>query len=131
VERSREIIAGYKESIAAGAEIITTKTQHGLLSDLKKYKAERDFERLNAEIVDLALRASHGDVYVAGAVGGADLQVAPLGEKDFDEAVAEFRQQIRILVNTGVDLLLIETTATCKPCARRPSQPNYTVITSR
>jgi len=109
-EHPREVITHYKESIAAGAEIITTNTQYGLPSDLKKHKAERDFERLNAEAVDLALRTSRGDVYVAGAIGGADLQVAPFGELNFDDAVSEFRQQIRILVNTGVDLLLLEKT---------------------
>jgi len=107
-EHPRDVVTRFRESIAAGAEIITTNTQYGLPSDLKKFKAERDFERLNAEAVDLALRTSHGDVYVAGAIGGADLRVAPSGELSFDEAVTEFRQQIRILVNTGVDLLLLE-----------------------
>jgi len=108
LEKPSEIIAYHREYIASGAEIITTNTRNGLPSDLKKFGAERDFERLNAAAVDLALQAGGGNVYIAGAVGGAGMAVEPYGDTGFDEAVAEYRQQILILINTGVDLLLID-----------------------
>ena len=49
------------------------------------------------------------DVWVAGSVGPLGTRIEPLGKTSFQEAREAFRQQIEVLVEGGVDLLILET----------------------
>ena len=65
---------------------------------------------INRAGVRLAREAAKSfDVWVAGSVGPLGTRIEPLGKTSFQEARDAFRQQIRVLAESGVDLLILET----------------------
>jgi 5-methyltetrahydrofolate--homocysteine methyltransferase len=107
-----EVIAGVARAyIEAGAEIVTTNTFGGSPMRLAQHHLERDFERINREAVAI-VRAAAGDrAYVSASIGPTGKLLAPLGDSDPDEVMRGFAEQARILVDSGADLLCIETMA--------------------
>jgi homocysteine S-methyltransferase len=57
----------------------------------------------------VARGAAKDGVFVAGAVGPLGVRIEPLGPTSFAEARAAFREQIEALLESGVDLLILET----------------------
>jgi methionine synthase / methylenetetrahydrofolate reductase(NADPH) len=56
------------------------------------------------------LKAKQGsEAWVAGSIGPLGVRLEPLGKTSLDEAHSAFSEQMRILVEGGVDLLIIET----------------------
>ncbi len=105
----RKIHRGY---IQAGVDIILTNTFGGSRIKLKRYGLDSEVKLINrrlAEIaVDEASRASKS-VYVAGDVGPTSEFMEPLGLLTESDMVEVFSQQIKALVEGGVDLIFIET----------------------
>ncbi|MCS7209236.1 MAG: bifunctional homocysteine S-methyltransferase/methylenetetrahydrofolate reductase [Fimbriimonadales bacterium] len=65
--------------------------------------------RINREAVRLAREAVGADALVFGAVGPVGKPLEPLGEVRFEEAAQAFEEQIRALLEGGVDGLILET----------------------
>ncbi|MBL8235281.1 MAG: homocysteine S-methyltransferase family protein, partial [Bryobacterales bacterium] len=59
--------------------------------------------------VRLAREAAQDRAFVAGAIGPLGLRLEPLGPTSFAEARASFAEQAAFLVQSGVDLLVLET----------------------
>ena len=57
----------------------------------------------------LAREVAGDDLYVAGAVGPLGIRLEPLGTTTLEEARTAFREQIAVLVEGGVDVIIIET----------------------
>ncbi len=102
-----EVIAGmHREFMEAGADVLTTNTFGGTSFKLGLGVHVYDLNRRMAEVA----RSVAGDrAFVAGSVGPTGHFVEPLGELTFRELVAAFKEQIRGLVDGGVDLILGET----------------------
>jgi homocysteine S-methyltransferase len=66
-----------------------------------------DVNRAGARVAREAAKSF--DVWVAGSVGPLGTRIEPLGKTSFQEARDAFRQQIEVLVEGGVDLLILET----------------------
>ena len=109
-----DILVGiHREYIEAGADIITTNTFGGSRLKLPPSLEVEDFNRRMAAFAREAAEAGQKivgrPVFVAGSVGPTGHFIRPLGAMSFREMTEVFREQIRGLVQGGVDLILAET----------------------
>src|ERR1019366_7433313 len=65
--------------------------------------------RLARQAVENLKNKQAGEAWVAGSVGPLGVRLEPLGKTGLDEARAAFSEQMQILVDGGVDLLIVET----------------------
>lgn len=108
--RNPEIVERiHREYIDAGAEIIQTNTFSGNRLRLAQFHYEDKVREINVAGVQIARRAAGRQAYVAGSVGPTGKLLEPLGKLRLAEAREVFREQIGILVETGIDLLILET----------------------
>src|SRR5450830_733163 len=106
-ELVREIHDDY---VAAGAQLLSTNTWDANRSKLSRFDWADSLEKINREAVRLARAAAAGEyVYVAGAVGPLGQLVKPYGPLTRLHVRELFTEQIRILLEEGVDLLSFET----------------------
>ena len=104
----REVHEAY---IKAGAQILETNTFGGNRIRLAAFGLAEKLEAINREGVRIAREAAKDKdkVFIAGAVGPLGIRIEPLGPTTFAETREIYREQIRILVDEGVDLLVLET----------------------
>jgi len=104
------IRAVHHEYLQAGAEVIETNTFGGNSFRLARHSlADKGYE-INFAGAKVAKEAAKSfDVWVAGAVGPLGIRIEPLGKTSREEARESFRQQIKALIDGGVDLLILET----------------------
>ena len=99
----------HQEYVKAGAEIIETNTFGANRRRLAAFGHGDKVRAINEAGVRLARGAADGRAFVAGAIGPLGIRLEPLGPTSFEEARAIFREQIEVLVEAGVDLLMLET----------------------
>src|ERR1700716_2253386 len=100
----------HHEYLQAGAEIVETNTFGGNSFRLARHSMAERVREINLAGARLAREAAKSfDVWVAGSVGPLGTRIEPLGKTSFQEARDAFRQQIEVLVESGVDLLILET----------------------
>jgi methionine synthase / methylenetetrahydrofolate reductase(NADPH) len=99
----------HQEYVKAGAEILETNTFGGTRTRLAAFGLVEKLRAINEAGVRLAKEAAQEGVFVAGAIGPLGIRIEPLGPTSFAEARAVFREQAEILVESGVDLLILET----------------------
>ncbi len=92
----------------AGADVIYTGTFGGNGLKLGQYGLSETFE-MNRKLAAIAKKASRGRGLIAGDIGPTGHFVEPFGDLGFDDAVAVFKEQVRGLLEGGVDLFVIET----------------------
>jgi len=95
--------------VKAGAELLETNTFGANKFRLEKFGLGEKVREFNLAGVRLAREVAGGDLYVAGAVGPLGIRLEPLGLTSREEARTAFRDQIAVLVECGVDLIIIET----------------------
>jgi len=106
-----DLIRGiHHDYLQAGAEIIETNTFGGNSFRLGRHSLADKVHDINRAGVRLAREAAKSfDVWVAASVGPLGTRIEPLGKTSFQEARDAFREQIEVLVEGGVDLLILET----------------------
>ncbi len=106
-----ELIRGvHHEYLQAGAEVIETNTFGGNSFRLSRHSLADKAYDINLAGAKLAKDAAKSfDVWVAGAVGPLGIRIEPLGKTSREEARESFREQIKALIDGGVDLLILET----------------------
>ncbi len=106
-ELVREIHDDY---VAAGSRLLTTNTWDANRAKLTKFDWADSLERINREGVRLARAAAEGEyVWVVGQVGPLGQLVKPYGPLTKPQVREIFSEQIRILLEEGVDVLGFET----------------------
>ena len=112
----------HEDYVHAGADIITTNTYSSGPNVLRKINQADNIQSWNKTAVELALRARDGaepnrEIYIAGSVSAFGNGAMPYqsvkdgiqwGEDDPAVRKSNFLEQIDILVNAGVDLILLE-----------------------
>jgi len=104
----------HRDYINAGADIIETNTYGANIFKLTPHGLESKVYEINLRGAQLAKAAAKDDVLVAGAVGPLGVQIEPLGKLSFDEAKDIFKEQVKGLIDGGVDLIILETFALVK-----------------
>src|SRR3954453_2908992 len=106
-----DLIRGiHHDYLQAGAEIVETNTFGANSFRLARHSLADKVLDINRAGVRLAREAVKSfDVWVAGSVGPLGTRIEPLGKTSFQEARDACRQQIAALVESGVDLLILET----------------------
>ncbi len=99
----------HREYIEAGSEIIETNTFSANRLRLAQFHLQDKLKEINIAGVEIAKRAAEDNAYVAGAVGPSGMLLEPIGKIKKQEARDAFKEQIEILVNAGVDLIMLET----------------------
>ncbi|NIM92922.1 MAG: bifunctional homocysteine S-methyltransferase/methylenetetrahydrofolate reductase [Anaerolineales bacterium] len=98
--------------VDAGAQIIETNTFGANRYKLAAYGLEERLDEINAEAVAIAKAAiaqSEREVLVAGSIGPLGVRIAPYGRIKLEQAFVAYREQAAALVDSGVDLLILET----------------------
>jgi methionine synthase I (cobalamin-dependent)/5,10-methylenetetrahydrofolate reductase len=94
----------------AGARIITTNTWDANRVKLTAHEWADSLEKINREGVRLAREAAVGEmVFVAGSMGPLGALVKPYGTLTMTQVREIFAEQARALLESDVDLLLLET----------------------
>src|SRR3954452_2964200 len=121
-----KLIEGFHRAyLEAGADIIETDSFNSNAISMAEFGLEEHVVELNRAAVEVARRAAdamtrqtpHKPRFVAGSIGPTNKQLSmgvhvdDPGRRDvtFDQMVANYTEQIRALVEAGVDILLPET----------------------
>jgi 5-methyltetrahydrofolate--homocysteine methyltransferase len=108
----------HREYIEAGADIIETNTFSSTSISQQEYNCEDLVYELNRKGAEIARKAAQGtDVLVAGSMGptikmltfSPDVNRPEFRPVDFDTMANAYMEQVRGLLDGGVDLLLVET----------------------
>lgn len=99
----------HRDYINAGADVIETNTFGANKYSLATQGLELKVYEINYKGAQLAKSVAKDIVLVAGSVGPLGVQIEPLGKLAFDEAKDAFAEQIKGLLDGGVDLISLET----------------------
>lgn len=105
-DKVKKIYRLYKE---AGADVIQTNTFQGSRAVLKKYGLEGRTYELNRTAAEMAREVMGDDGYVAASVGPLGELLEPLGGMSFETAYGIFVEQMKALMDGGVDIINLET----------------------
>jgi homocysteine S-methyltransferase len=103
----------HEEYLLAGAELIETNTFGANSVRLKRFGLEGKVAEINTAAVKIARAAVDGmkekhahQAFVAGAMGALGL---PADQRDPEEMLAAYTEQVQALVAAGIDLFVVET----------------------
>ncbi len=99
----------HREYIDAGSEIIESNTFSANRFRLTQFHLLDQLREINLRGVEIARRAAGEDVYVAGALGPTGMLLEPIGKVKRQQARDAFKEQAAIMVEAGVDLIMLET----------------------
>ncbi|MEC1405979.1 bifunctional homocysteine S-methyltransferase/methylenetetrahydrofolate reductase [Bacillus halotolerans] len=106
LSKPEEIQRIHKAYVEAGANIIQTNTYGANYIKLSRHGLEDDIKKMNQKAVKIA-RASAGDAYVLGTMGG--IRTFNKNAYSLDEIKRSFREQLYLLLHEEPDGLLLET----------------------
>ncbi|MCR5792579.1 MAG: homocysteine S-methyltransferase family protein [Lachnospiraceae bacterium] len=122
----RDVMLGLqKEYVAAGTDILYAPTFTCNRLKLREYGLEDEIEQMNHELVAISKEAAgsmdagknpDGKVFVAGDMTMTGVQLYPVGKLMFEELVDVYKEQVRYLMEAGVDLLVVETMMSLQEC---------------
>ncbi|MBR1597830.1 MAG: homocysteine S-methyltransferase family protein [Lachnospiraceae bacterium] len=98
--------------INAGSNIIYAPTFSGNRIKLEEYGLADKLADMNKELVALskkAVAATGFRAYIAGNLTMTGKQLYPIGKLTLAELIDVYKEQINVLVDAGVDLLVVET----------------------
>ena len=116
VEHPDVVMEIQKAYIEAGAQILYAPTFGANRIKLKEYGLENEIEYLNKELVALSKKAADGKALVAGDLTMTGQIPYPVGDVQFEVFVDTYKEQAQLLVDAGVDLMVIETMMSLQEC---------------
>lgn len=101
----------HKAYIESGCNIIQTNTYAANKFKLSRYGLENKKNEINTKAVEIAKKAVlDNDVYILGSIGGIhNPGDFTLNEVNISDIVDDLTNQAKILINSGVDGILLET----------------------
>lgn len=110
LENQSAVRAAHAAYAEAGARVLTTNTFGGTRPRLDMHGLGDRLHEVNANAARIARSvADERDLLVAGDLGPTGELLSPLGAMTPEEAQAFFAEQLRGLVDGGIDLVLVET----------------------
>ena len=103
----------HRDYILAGAEIIITNTFSTSRATLAKDGLSERTEEINKQSVSLAMDArklcdAQETVVIAGSMSAFEPKGHPELIPSYEEALEDYREQVRMLAESGVDLIVLE-----------------------
>ncbi len=108
-EKIKALHQGFVDS---GSDVILTNSFGGTRYRLKLHNAQDRVHEINKRAAQIAREVADGadrPVIVAGSVGPTGELLVPVGPLSMEDAVAGFEEQMRGLLDGGVDVLWAET----------------------
>jgi 5-methyltetrahydrofolate--homocysteine methyltransferase len=99
----------HKRYYEAGADVAISNTVGGNPLKLAADGLEQQMELLNRQGVMLVRQSCPDGKFVAGDMGPCGKMLKPFGEISLEEMQQNFRSQAMVLIEAGVDLVIIET----------------------
>ncbi|MBF0408514.1 MAG: bifunctional homocysteine S-methyltransferase/methylenetetrahydrofolate reductase [Candidatus Riflebacteria bacterium] len=99
----------HQEYISHGASVIETNTFGANKYKLFQFGIADKMEEINRAGVKIAREAAMGKAFVAGSIGPLGIRIEPWGKTSVQEAEEAFSQQAKVLLDEGVDLIILET----------------------
>ena len=113
----RQVMKDLQKAYAdAGSDIVYAPTFTGNRIKLSDYGLSDDIVSINSELVSLSKEAVCGKALVAGDITMTGKQLKPIGDLDFEELIDVYKEQIKILVDAGSDILVVETMMSLQEC---------------
>lgn len=110
LEHPQTLIDLQKAYVEAGTDIVYAPTFTASRIKLEEYGLEDRLEEMNRALVALSKEAVAGsEALVAGDLTMTGKQLSPIGDLPFETLVEVYKEQARVLADTGVDLFVIET----------------------
>jgi len=109
LEKPELVTDFHKQYFDAGADVVLTNTFGANPIKLKGEGIALQMETLNREAVKLAKQACPGGKFVAGDIGPTGKMLPPIGDCTVEEMQEAFYLQAKVLIESGVDLLILET----------------------
>lgn len=109
VEHREVMLELQKEYVEAGTDILFAPTFTANRVKLAEYGLETELETINRELVAISKEAAGDRALVAGDLTMTGEQLEPSGPMEFETLISIYKEQIKILEQSGVDLLVVET----------------------
>lgn len=110
LENPGEILQLHRDFIDAGSDLFLTSTFGGSRIRLEQSGLAERFADVNSRAVALAKEAAmNSKVLITGSIGPLGHMLKPLGPLEEKDAEIFYRDQAQILVEAGVDILVVET----------------------
>jgi len=110
LEAPEMVFALQREYVKAGADIILTNTFNANVIKMKRFSLGEDtVEGIIREGVRIAREAAKGEAYILGDIGPTGEFLPPVGKASYGELYEAFLHQARIMVDSGVDGIILET----------------------
>lgn len=123
---NKEVLAQLqKEFLDAGTDILLAPTFTANRIKLEEYGLESRIREMNHQLVKVsksavkAYRESTGNdrrIFIAADLSMTGRQVYPVGDLQFEELVEIYKEQIRYILEEGVDLFFLETMMSLQEC---------------
>ena len=105
-----QVLLDIQESyVKAGAKVIYTATFGANRIKLEEFGLKDKVKEVNYRLARLSKQAAKQHALVAGNISSTGRPIYPIGDLSFEEAVDVYKEQIRALIEGGVDLFIIET----------------------
>ena len=95
--------------LKAGADIIQTNTFGASPLKLSDYNLDDKTEEINQKAVEIVQKVVDSKTLISGSVGPSGKMLLPYGDIDPTAMSDNYKRQIGTLIESGVDLLCIET----------------------
>ena len=112
-----DVIRGLMAEYAmAGSDILYAPTFTANRIKLEEYGLRDKLEYINSTLIKMSLDVAHeyGEklnrkILVAADISMTGLQLKPMGQLDFEDLIDIYKEQIKVCVEAGSDLIVIET----------------------
>ena len=112
-----DVIRGLMAEYAmAGSDILYAPTFTANRIKLEEYGLQDKLEYINSTLIHMSLELAseygaklNKKILVAADISMTGLQLKPMGSLDFEELIDIYKEQIKVCVDTGVDLIVVET----------------------
>ena len=115
------------EYIQAGSDVLYAPTFSGNRIKLEEYGLDDKLLEINTKLVEISKAAveegltdeekkADRKVYIAGDITMTGKQVYPVGPLMFEELVDIYKEQIKCIVDAGIDFIVVETMMSLQEC---------------
>lgn len=108
-ENPNALVDVQKSYVESGSRILYTFTMGGNAIKLAEYGLESRTRELNRNLAGITRQAAAGKALVAGDISSCGMLLEPYGDISFEQSVESYKEQVRGLLEGGVDLFVIET----------------------